>query len=151
MNDHANTSRATSRRDFLKTSTAAAVGGVFAANLTLTERSIAASNDTLKVGLIGCGGRGAGAANQALHADKNVVLYALADAFEDHLKRGLNSLKAENGDKVQVTPERQFVGLDAYRKVIESGVDVVILATPPGFRPQHLRAAIDASKHVFCE
>ncbi len=149
--EQANAHRTTSRREFLKTSTTAAVGGVFATHLSLSGKSFAASSDTLKVGLVGCGGRGAGAANQALHADKNVVLYAVGDAFEDHLKRGLNSLEKENGAKVQVPADRQFVGLDAYQKVIGSGVDVVILATPPGFRPLHLKAAIEAGKHVFCE
>jgi len=135
----------------LKTSTTATVGGIFAANLAFPESSFAANSDTLKNRPGRLWGRGAGAANQALHADKNVVLHAVADAFEDHLKKGLNSLETENGKKVQVPPERQFVGLDAYQKVIDSGVDVVILATPPGFRPQHLKAAVDAGKHVFCE
>jgi predicted dehydrogenase len=105
----------------------------------------------LRVGLIGCGGRGSGAASQALSADKNVVLTAMGDAFEDPLQRSLSSLQKEHADKVKVTPDKCFVGLDAYQKVIDSGVDVVLLASPPGFRPVHLKASVDAGKHIFCE
>src|SRR5205085_7445777 len=107
--------------------------------------------DTLKIGLIGCGGRGSGAAGQALTADKNVVLTAMGDVFEAQLQNSLKGLRTNHSEQVKVTPEKSFIGLDAYQKVIESGVDVVLLATPPGFRPVHLRAAIDAGKHVFCE
>src|SRR5207249_7241126 len=143
-------SPSTSRREFLKTSTAAALGSVFAANVSLSQTSLAAT-ETLRVGLIGCGGRGTGAANQALHADKNVVLTAMADVFEDQLKQSLATLKSEGGNQVKVDPEHCFIGLDAYQKLIDSGVDVVILATPPGFRPEHLQAAVAAGKHIFCE
>jgi myo-inositol 2-dehydrogenase / D-chiro-inositol 1-dehydrogenase len=140
----------TSRRDFLKAS--AIVGGALAAPAVLPGGLFAAENTKpLKVGLIGCGGRGSGAANQALRADPNVTLTAMADAFEDQLQNSLKSLQRELPDKVKVTPEKCFVGLDAYQKLIDSGVDVVLLATPPGFRPVHLKAAIDAGKHVFCE
>jgi predicted dehydrogenase len=140
----------TTRREFLKTS--ALVGGVLAAPAILPGSGLAAQNtDTIRVGLIGCGGRGSGAASQAVHADPNVVLTAMGDAFEDQLQKSLPSLQKELGDKVKVTPEKCFVGLDAYQKVIDSGVDVVLLATPPGFRPVHLKAAVDAGKHVFCE
>ncbi len=140
----------TSRREFLKAS--ALVGSALAAPAILPGSLFAKENtDTLRVGLIGCGGRGSGAASQALHADKNVVLTAMGDAFDDQLQRSLSSLQKEHGDKVKVTPEKCFVGLDAYQKVIDSGVDVVLLATPPGFRPVHLKAAVDAGKHIFCE
>jgi myo-inositol 2-dehydrogenase / D-chiro-inositol 1-dehydrogenase len=140
----------TSRRDFLKTSTL--VGAALAAPAILPGGLFSQQNgETLKVGLVGCGGRGSGAASQALHADKNVVLTAMADVFEEQLKGSLSGLKKEHGDKVKVTPETSFVGIDAYQKLINSGVDVVLLATPPGFRPIHLKAAIDAGKHVFCE
>src|SRR5206468_8049482 len=91
------------------------------------------------------------AANQALRADKNVVLTAMSDAFQDHLQRSLQSLQKEQPEKVKVTPDHCFVGLDAYQKVIASGVDVVLLASPPGFRPVHLKSAIAAGKHVFTE
>ena len=140
----------TSRRDFLKTS--ALVGSALAAPALMPGELFARENtDTLRVGLIGCGGRGSGAASQALNADKNIVLTAMGDAFQDQLQSSLQSLQKAHADKVKVTPEKCFVGLDAYQKVIDSGVDVVLLATPPGFRPIHLKAAVDAGKHVFCE
>jgi predicted dehydrogenase len=140
----------TTRREFLKTS--ALVGGALAAPAILPGNLFAKANsDTLRIGLIGCGGRGTGAASQALSADNNVMLVALADAFEEQLTKSLHGLEATHPEKVKVTPEKRFVGLDAYQKLIDSGVDVVLLATPPGFRPIHLKAAIDANKHVFCE
>lgn len=141
---------ATSRRDFLKS--AAVAGTALAIPAILPGKLFAAgSQETLKVGLIGCGGRGSGAASNALSADENVELVAMGDAFEDRLQSSLKNLQASHGAKVKVTPDKCFVGLDAYQKVIDSGVDVVILATPPGFRPAHLKAAIDANKHVFTE
>src|SRR5947199_4739290 len=140
----------TSRRGFLKTS--ALVGGALSAPAILPGKLFAKENsDTLRIGLIGCGGRGSGAADQALTADKNVVLTAMADAFEDRLQTSLKNLETKHADKVKVTPDKCFVGLDAYQKVIDSGVDVVLLATPPGFRPTHLTAAVAAGKHVFTE
>jgi predicted dehydrogenase len=149
------------RREFLKASalvggSALAVPAVLSGYATTAVAAEAPAptgqaTQTLKIGLIGCGGRGSGAASQALHADPNVVLTAMGDAFEDQLQKSLKNLQKDCGDKVKVTPENCFVGLDAYQKVIDSGVDVVLLATPPGFRPVHLKAAIDAGKHVFCE
>jgi predicted dehydrogenase len=148
MNTQTNT--LTNRRDFLKTS--ALLGSALAAPSLLPGNLFGAPNsDTLKVGLIGCGGRGSGAADQALTADKNVVLVAMGDAFEDRLQTSLKNLQAKHGDKVKVSPDKCFVGLDAYQKVIDSGVDVVLLATPPGFRPRHLQAAVAAGKHIFTE
>jgi myo-inositol 2-dehydrogenase / D-chiro-inositol 1-dehydrogenase len=139
-----------SRREFLKRSTLA--GAALAAPAVLSGNLFAGTNsDTLRVGLIGCGGRGSGAASEALTADQNVVLTAMGDAFEDRLQSSLKELQAAHPGKVKVAPDKCFVGLDAYQKVIASGVDVVILATPPGFRPAHLQAAIAAGKHVFCE
>lgn len=144
---------ASTRREFLKTSTLASAGGVIAGTLGLASRVHAAGDDTLKVGLIGCGGRGTGAASQALNADKRVKLIALGDLFEDRLQLSLQSLREGEGlaDKIDVPPERQFVGFDAYKQVIASGVDVVLLTTPPHFRPLHLKAAVEAGKHVFAE
>src|SRR6266850_3620317 len=140
----------TTRREFLKTS--ALVGGALAAPAILPGNLFAKANsDTLRIGLIGCGGRGSGAASQALSADNNVALVAMGDAFEDRLQSGLKNLRTSHAEKVTVTPEKCFVGLDAYEKVIDSGVDVVILTTPPGFRPAHLKAAVAAGKHIFCE
>ena len=151
-----NTDKLSTRRDFLKTS--AVLGGSIMAPAILSScasphsKSVAAGNsDTLKIGLIGCGGRGSGAASQALSADKNVVLTAMGDAFGDHLKSSLGELQKHFGDKVKVDEAHQFAGLDAYQKVIDSGVDVVLLATPPVFRPVHLKAAVAAGKHIFCE
>ena len=124
---------------------------VASAAVAAAPAAVAQTPQTLKVGLIGCGGRGSGAASQALNADPNVVLTAMGDAFADQLQKSLQSLEKSCGDKVKVTPDTCFVGLDAYQKVIDSGVDVVLLATPPGFRPIHLKAAVDAGKHIFCE
>ena len=136
-----------SRRRLLAGSAATAVVAGFP-NLLLAQGQ--GNNAKLKIGLIGCGGRGTGAAQQALSADPNVVLWALGDAFPEAINGSLNGLKSF-GAKVDVPAERQFSGLDAYQKVIDSGVDVVLLGAPPGFRPQHLRAAIEAGKHVFAE
>ena len=128
------------------------MGGALAAPFILTSSGLAQSpGETLRIGLVGCGGRGSGAAAQALKADKNVELTALGDAFEEPVQRALKSLRKVAEDKVKVEPEHCFYGLDAYQKVINSGVDVVLLATPPGFRPAHIKAAIDAGKHVFAE
>lgn len=143
----------TTRRQFIKTSSAAALSGVFAANFSVSQKAFAANSDTLKIGLIGCGGRGSGAASQALHADPNVVLTSMGDVFSHQIENSLNSLKRDHevGERVQVEPDHHFVGLDAYQKVLNSGVDVVLLATPPGFRPLHFKAAVAAGKHIFCE
>jgi predicted dehydrogenase len=139
------------RRDFLSRSTAGIVGGSLAANLVLPAGVHAQGSDTLRVGLVGCGGRGTGAAAQALNADKNVKLTAMGDAFSDRLESSLNNLKKVAGDKVAVAEDHRFVGFDAYKQVIDSGVDVILLTTPPHFRPMHLKAAVDAGLHVFCE
>jgi predicted dehydrogenase len=111
------------------------------------------AEQTLKIGLIGCGGRGTGAASQALGAERNVKLWAVGDAFQDRLTTCLQQLRqnASHAPKIDVPQERQFVGFDAYQQVINSGVDVVLLCTPPHFRPLHLETAIRAGKHVFCE
>jgi myo-inositol 2-dehydrogenase / D-chiro-inositol 1-dehydrogenase len=140
-----------SRRSFLKTGSLAAFAGALAPAIVIAPKVHAQNSETLKIGLIGCGGRGSGAAGQAMKADGNCVLTAMGDAFEDRLRGSLASLKKDNPEKCQVTPEKTFVGLDAYKKVLESGVDVVILATPPGYRPEHLKAAVEAGKHIFCE
>jgi len=139
----------TSRREFLKSG--AAIAG---AALTLSEVPLvhAGGDDLLRVGLIGCGGRGSGAAIQALRADKNVKLVAMADAFADKIESSLESIAKEKdiAETVDVPESRRFAGFDAYEKVIAQS-DVVLLATPPHFRPIHLKAAVDAGKHVFAE
>jgi predicted dehydrogenase len=138
-----------SRRGFLE---ASAARGALAASSALAGAAHAGGNDVLKVGLIGCGSRGTGAASQALKADKNVRLFALADAFADRIAGSLATLKRDEAlaGKFDVTPDRHFVGFDAYREAIDC-CDVVLLCTPPGFRPLHLKAAVDAGKHVFAE
>lgn len=134
------------RRDFLTTSAAAL------STLALARSAHAAGNDLIKIGLIGCGGRGTGAATQALQADANVKLVAMGDAFADRLDISLQTLSKneKTAAKVDVPPERKFVGFDAYQKVIAES-DVVLLCTPPHFRPLQLAAAIEAGKHVFAE
>jgi len=124
-----------------------------ASTLALPTAVHAAGSDVLRVGLIGCGGRGTGAARQALLADKNVKLTAMADAFEDRLQLSLKTLlKAKDvAGKIDVPREHQFVGFDAYQKVLSTDVDVVLLTTPPQFRPLHLKESIKAGKHVFAE
>jgi predicted dehydrogenase len=130
------------RRAFLKT----ALSAGFPALLPAMQAS-----QSLKVGLVGCGGRGTGAAAQALKADDYSELTAVADIDIERAQASLDRLRSAAGQKVKVEPSHVFIGLDGYQKVIDSGVDVVLLATPPGFRPPHLRAAIEAGKHVFCE
>lgn len=145
------------RRDFVKTTVGASIGtAAVGAGLFNTLSAVAGSAnvggaDEIKVGLVGCGGRGTGAATQALNADPGVRLVAMADAFADHLQSSLSRLRNHAGERVTVTPETSFVGFDAYQKLINSDVDVVLFATPPVFRPMHLAAAVKAGKHVFCE
>ncbi len=145
---------ATSRRDFLKSSTTAVAGtATLAASLsTLAPAVYAQGSDLLKVGLVGCGGRGSGAASNALHGDANCELVAMADAFPDAIEGSLRNLKndASINGRIKVKDDMKFTGLEAYKKVIDS-CDVVLLASPPGFRPVHLRAAVEAGKHIFTE
>lgn len=148
-----------SRRDFIKTS-AAVSAGVILSNVT---GAYAAGSDKIKVGLIGCGGRGKGAAYNCVVSAPGVEIYAMGDLFADRLEDCVKSLKSDPAkaggyygggiprENFNVPKERQFTGFDAYQKVIDSGVDMVILATPPGFRPLQLMAAIKAGKHVFME
>lgn len=136
------------RRDFLKTSVAASL----AATLPLRIPAAAAGSDTIRVGVIGCGGRGTGAAIDCLTATKGVVVAALGDLFPDRLESSLQKLRGAFADRIVVTPETCFAGFDAFSKVLSvPGINLVILATPPHFRPAHLKAAVDAGKHVFME
>jgi len=139
-----------SRREFLKASTAV-VGGAVASTLGFVPHVYPAGTDLIRVGVIGCGGRGTGAAEDVVNAAPNVKLVAMGDTFRDHLEDSLAELKEKIADKMDVPEDRCFVGLDAYEKVIGCGVDYVILATPPGFRPPHLKAAVAAGKHIFTE
>ncbi|MEK7676370.1 MAG: Gfo/Idh/MocA family oxidoreductase [Verrucomicrobiota bacterium] len=152
-NSESTGSRDLTRRQFLKSSTTAALAGPFVAGQAFAQNRTVAPGETLRVGLIGCGGRGTGAAAQALAADPNVKLVALGDAFKDRLQGSLETLRQQKdiAGKIDVPEERRFTGFDAYQQVIASGVEVVLLATPPHFRPIHLKAAVDAGKHVFAE
>jgi myo-inositol 2-dehydrogenase / D-chiro-inositol 1-dehydrogenase len=176
MNTQTSSPSDATRRDFLKTGAAAVAGlGLVSA---LAPPVHAAGSDTLKIALIGCGNRGTGALVQALSTKGSVQLWALADTFPDriesclqHTERELKGEKDEAqgkkkkgkgnkagkkstgsvADKINVPKERQFVGLDAYRKAIDSGIDLVLLAEAPGYRPQHFEYAINSGKHVFME
>ena len=141
-----------SRRAFLQSAASGAIGGALASRIASPAFAFGAGAERkLRIGLIGCGGRGSGAAAQALAADDHVELSAMGDLFQDQLQRSLDELLKVAPGKVKVAPDRCFLGFDAYQKVIQSGVDVVLLTTPPGFRPQHLRAAVEAGKHAFVE
>src|SRR5690606_39253544 len=110
-----------------------------------------AGKEEIKIALIGCGGRGSGAAMNALEADERVRLVCAADVFSDRLNSSLTGLSQKFKDRVQVPEDQRFIGFDAFKKALQADVDYVILATPPHFRPEHLAAAIDAGKHVFME
>jgi len=139
--------RGTSRRSFLEGTMATTC---VAASTLPPGRFFAAGQQRLRVGLVGCGGRGTGAALQAIAADPSVRVVALGDAFADQLASAAEVLGRVGGQFDCPTTQR-FVGQDAYRQVIDSGVDVVLLAAPPHVRPLHLEAAVAAGKHVYCE
>src|SRR5690606_8553950 len=140
-----------SRRNFVK-STALFSAGMMLPTTEMNAMFNVLNDKTLKIALVGCGGRGTGAANQALKADENVQLVAMADAFEDRLNGSLQHLEKEfeGTKKVKVKEKNKFIGFDAYKKAIDLA-DVVILTTPPGFRPYHFEYAVNAGKHVFME
>ena len=140
----------TTRRNFLKKTSGATVGGALAFNIS-TSQARKRNSNALKVGLIGCGGRGTGAANQALNADPDVILGAMADIFPDKMEKSHNALLTEHPERAKLDDAHKFLGFDAFQRVLDSDVDMVILTTPPAFRPAHLEAAIKADKHVFCE
>ena len=147
---HESTSGGFSRRDFLKTSSTAIAGSALLGTLSIESAVHAAADDTLKIALIGCGGRGSGAADQALSTAGPTKLVAMADAFEDKLSDSLAHLTNEHKDKIDVPKDRQFIGFEGYKQAIALA-DVVILATPPGIRPIHFEEAIRQGKHVFME
>src|SRR3954466_5175521 len=152
MNKDNNVSK--SRRDFVK-QTSLAAGGILALPILSKANYFSGSSDVIKIAMVGCGGRGTGAAVQALSTKQNVQLVAMADAFRDRLDGSYKNIEEalkENGleKKLQVKEENKFVGFDAYKMAIALA-DVVILATPPGFRPIHFEEAIRQNKHVFME
>ena len=146
-----NDKKISTRRDFLKGTTAAAAGMALAGGLNVARTVHAAGSDAIKIGLIGCGGRGSGAAVNAMNAGKDVRLVAMADVFADHFEDSRQRLKKMYPEQVAVDDDHCFVGFDAYKKLIHSGVDVVLIACTSHFHPVMLKAAIDAGKHVFCE
>lgn len=147
------TDNAKSRRDFVKKS-ALLTGAMVLPSMQMNAMVNMSNGKKLKIALVGCGGRGTGAASQALRADDNVELVAMADAFEDRLQGCLTHLnkafKEEAKKKIKVKDKHQFVGFDAAKKAMDLA-DVVILTTPPGFRPQHFEYAVQTGKHVFME
>ncbi len=152
MSDSHVTPSRPSRRSVLQAGSAAALVTSLGA-LTAPRAVHASVSEEIRIGLVGCGGRGTGAAANALTAESGAVLVAVGDAFEDRASKSLINLKknAALADRVRVTPETTFVGFDAYKQVIASGVDVVLLATPPHFRPAHLEACVAAGVHAFVE
>lgn len=150
----------TSRRDFIKKSSMLVAGGaVVGGNLSIARAAHAYGSDTIKIGLVGCGGRGTSAAVQALNTmtktdinpNGEVKLVAIGDAFADRMQACYRGVKGQHGNFADVPKDRQFVGFDAYKHVIDSDIDLVILATSPGFRPLHFEYAVEAGKHVFME
>ncbi len=137
------------RRDFLKGTTAVAATSAVASGFSVPLVH-AAGSGTIKIGLVGCGGRGSGAAEQALRADSGNKLVAVADAFQDRIDDHLSLIKQAAAGQVDVPKERQYAGFDAYKRVIDQ-VDVVLLTTPPHFRPIHLAYAVEKGVHAFVE
>ena len=148
MEDQSNTK---SRRKFSK-NTSLASGALLMPNLGPNPMAHIFNEKKLKIALVGCGGRGTGAANQALEADDHVELVAMADLFEDQLNSSYGHLyeKYKDTGKINVKEKHKYVGFDGYKKAIDQA-DVVILTTPPGFRPYHFTYAIENDKHVFME
>lgn len=140
-----------SRRAFLKKSTAAAVTGGVAASLVAVPKVHAEGSAAVNVALIGCGGRGSQAAINAMRADPNNRLTVMCDLFPDRLEQSRKGLATQLDQQMRVSEDTCFTGFDGYKRVMESDVKVVLLCTPPHFRPMQLKAAIDAGKHVFCE
>lgn len=140
-----------SRREFIRDATAAAVGTAAVARFHGLVGAHAAGSDEIRVGLVGCGGRGTGAAGNVLAAAPGVKIVALADAFKDRLDACRERLAAQHPDTAAVKEDHCFVGLDAYQQLLKTDVNYVILASPPGFRPIHIRAAIEAGKNIFAE
>jgi myo-inositol 2-dehydrogenase / D-chiro-inositol 1-dehydrogenase len=138
-----------SRREFLATSGAIAAASAFAPGLLL--KGSAEASAPIRVGLVGCGGRGTGAAINAAKADASVRIVAVADLFADKVEKSLSWMRSELGAQVDISARSTFLGFDACERLLASGVDLVILATPPHFRPAHIEASIAAGKHVFAE
>jgi len=143
--------RRSSRRDFVKASAGAFAGASVLGGLSIARSAHAAASDVIRVALIGAGGRGTGAVSQQMNADKGVKLIAVADAFEQRATGCVDRLKKKYADQVDVPPDQIFCGLDAYKKALATDAELVVLATPPGFRPSQYKAAVEAGKQIFME
>ena len=142
------------RREFIKSGSINAAAAL--AGFSVLRNAYGQNTDTIRVGLVGCGGRGTGAAEDCLTSAPNVKLVALADVFEDQAEKCLKTLKDPDREKgplagVEVEKDHIFIGFDAYRKLLETDIDLVLLTTPPAFRPEHFAAAVAAGKNVFAE
>ena len=142
------------RRDFIKTGTLAAAGTL--AGIGIISNAWSQNADPIKLGLVGCGGRGTGAVDNAINSSPNVKLVAMGDLFQDELDKSYKNLSDPNRERgplpgIEVDKEHMFTGFDAFKKVIDSDIDYVILATPPHFRAEHFEYAISKGRHVFTE
>lgn len=149
-----NPSRGTTRREFFRKGSLAAAGAL--AGFSIIRNSYGQNADEIKIGVIGCGGRGTGAVDNCINAAPNIRLIAMADLYQDRLDSSYKNLTDPNRDGgalngIDVDRDHMFVGFDAYKKLLATDVDLVILATPPGFRPEHFEAAVNAGKHIFTE
>src|SRR5215213_376412 len=143
-----------SRRSFLNRASTAGAASAF--TIVRPELVQGQGKAMLKAGVVGCGGRGTQAIVDFLTGTQNTQVTVMGDLFEDRLEGSLRNMQKDQrfaavADRVKVAPDKRFTGFDAYQKVIDSDVDVVFLSTPPGYRPMHFEAAINAKKHVFCE
>lgn len=139
------------RRDFMKTATTAALGAAIIPGRSAFAAGPVAGSDAIRIGLVGCGGRGTGAVEDALNSSQGVTLVAMGDLFADRLVSSRTRLAEKFAKAIDVPEDRSFTGFDAYQKVLASDVNYIILATPPGFRPMHLAAAVEAGKNIFTE
>lgn len=145
-----------SRRSFIQKSSSASAAAAVAFTIIKPELVRGAGKEMLKAGLVGCGGRGTQAVLDMMAGTENIQLVSMGDIFEDKLEGALakirdNPKNAPFLDRINVAPDHRFVGFEAYKKVLASDIDIVMLATPPGYRPMHFEAAVEAKKHVFCE
>lgn len=148
----ANQDAAATRRNFIKGSSLLLAGGAVAGTLPVARAAHPYGSDAIKIGLIGCGGRGSGAAAQAMNTTGgDVRLVAMGDVFEDRMQQTYRALHGKYKDKMDVKDDTRFLGMDAYKRVLDTDCDLVILATPPGFRPMHFEAAVEAGKQIFAE
>lgn len=151
------TKESVTRRNFMQRSAGSAAATAAGLQIVRPQALRGDENEKLSIGIVGCGGRGTRGVAEAIRGNPNYELHAMGDLFEDQLERSLRRLRdsdefpAEVKQQIKVAPENRYLGYDAYKKVVDSGVDVVFLHTPPGWRPLHLEYAINANKHVFAE